>query len=95
MSTPSPRAMTSSGDGRPTGRRKRGGGEQSMVPDADFRSYYGMPVVKPSPWKADIPAYIFFGVLSAGRLSGSLSIRVMGHFLYVAWTYVRANRCPA
>jgi formate-dependent nitrite reductase membrane component NrfD len=37
-----------------------------MVPEADFRSYYGMPVVKPSPWKADIPAYIFFGGLSAG-----------------------------
>jgi formate-dependent nitrite reductase membrane component NrfD len=37
-----------------------------MVPEADFRSYYGMPVVKPSPWKADIPTYIFFGGLSAG-----------------------------
>jgi hypothetical protein len=66
MSTPSPRATTSSSDGQPTGRRKRGGAEQSMVPDADFRSYYGMPVVKPSPWKADIPTYIFFGGLSAG-----------------------------
>jgi formate-dependent nitrite reductase membrane component NrfD len=37
-----------------------------MVPEADFRSYYGMPVVKASPWGADIPAYIFFGGLSAG-----------------------------
>jgi hypothetical protein len=37
-----------------------------MVPEAEFTSYYGMPVVKPSPWKADIPAYIFFGGLSAG-----------------------------
>lgn len=52
--------------GTPRGRRRGGGGEQSMVPEADFRSYYGMPVVKPSPWKADIPAYIFFGGLSAG-----------------------------
>lgn len=52
--------------GRPGGRRRRGGAEQSMVPEADFRSYYGMPVVKPSPWKADIPTYIFFGGLSAG-----------------------------
>jgi hypothetical protein len=53
-------------DGTIQGRRPGGRGEQSMVPEADFRSYYGMPVVKPSPWKADIPAYIFFGGLSAG-----------------------------
>jgi formate-dependent nitrite reductase membrane component NrfD len=47
------------------GRRNRGG-EQSMVPEAEFRSYYGRPVVKPSPWEAEIPAYIFFGGLAAG-----------------------------
>jgi formate-dependent nitrite reductase membrane component NrfD len=66
MSAPGQTGTVGSRDGRPPGRRKRGGGEQSMVPEADFRSYYGMPVVKPSPWKADIPAYIFFGGLSAG-----------------------------
>jgi len=37
-----------------------------MVPDADFTSYYGRPVVKPSPWEADIPAYLFAGGLAAG-----------------------------
>ena len=37
-----------------------------MVPDATFTSYYGRPVVKPSPWESDIPAYLFLGGLAAG-----------------------------
>lgn len=47
-------------------RRRRGAGEQRMVPDADFTSYYGRPVVRPSPWTADIPAYLFLGGLAGG-----------------------------
>lgn len=35
-----------------------------MVPRATFTSYYGRPVVKPSPWEADIPAYFFLGGLA-------------------------------
>ncbi len=57
--------------------RKRGGGrrkgksgnrpdEHQMVPDATFTSYYGRPVVKASPWKADIPAYLFMGGVAGG-----------------------------
>src|SRR5487761_2138941 len=65
------------------GRRGRGGrggrGEQSMVPDAEFSSYYGRPVIKEPVWKnPDVPAYLFLGglagassVLAAGaQLSG-------------------------
>jgi formate-dependent nitrite reductase membrane component NrfD len=37
-----------------------------MVPEATFTSYYGRPVVKPSPWKADIPTYFFLGGAAAG-----------------------------
>lgn len=37
-----------------------------MVPDATFTSYYGRPIVKASPWQADIPAYFFMGGLAAG-----------------------------
>jgi formate-dependent nitrite reductase membrane component NrfD len=52
------------------GRRLRGGrrrrDEHQMVPDAVFTSYYGRPVVKASPWEADIPAYLFLGGLAAG-----------------------------
>ncbi len=44
----------------------RGRGEQSMVPPAEFTSYYGRPIVRPSPWEWDIPAYLFTGGLAAG-----------------------------
>jgi formate-dependent nitrite reductase membrane component NrfD len=37
-----------------------------MVPEAEFTSYYGRPVVKQSPWKKDIPIYLFAGGLAAG-----------------------------
>jgi Polysulphide reductase, NrfD len=40
--------------------------DRTMVPEAEFTSYYGRPVVKPSPWEADIPAYLFAGGLAAG-----------------------------
>jgi hypothetical protein len=57
--------QTVEGQGR---RRRRGGNraEMSMVPDAEFTSYYGRQIVKPSPWEADIPAYLFSGGLAAG-----------------------------
>lgn len=53
---------------RAGGRGGRGGrgGEWSMVPQAEFRSYYGRPIVKPVPWEHDIPAYLFSGGLAAG-----------------------------
>lgn len=48
-------------------RPRRGrGGERPMVPDAQFTSYYGRPVVKPAPWTSEIPAYLFLGGLAAG-----------------------------
>ncbi|SHF74305.1 Formate-dependent nitrite reductase, membrane component NrfD [Jatrophihabitans endophyticus] len=37
-----------------------------MVPDVEFTSYYGRPVVKVAPWTADIPAYLFLGGLAGG-----------------------------
>ncbi len=58
---------TQGGRGQRRGyRRGRGGGERSMVPPAQFTSYYGRPVLKPSPWESDIPAYLFLGGLAAG-----------------------------
>ena len=50
-----------------------------MVPDAEFTSYYGRPVIKEPVWRApDVPGYLFLGglagassVLAAGaQLSG-------------------------
>jgi hypothetical protein len=46
--------------------RHREGGERLVVPRADFRSYYGRPVLKAPVWKHDIPAYLFTGGLAAG-----------------------------
>ncbi|WP_205314555.1 NrfD/PsrC family molybdoenzyme membrane anchor subunit [Nocardioides houyundeii] len=51
---------------RPGGRRRHGPGVESVVPEAEFSSYYGRPIVKPAPWEADIPAYLFTGGLAAG-----------------------------
>lgn len=52
------------------GGKRRGGGrgraEQLMVPEAEFTSYYGRPIVKASPWELDIPAYLFLGGVAAG-----------------------------
>ena len=62
---PGREALTGSRGGKP--RRGGGGrGEQAMVPEAEFTSYYGRQIVKPSPWEADIPAYFFAGGLAAG-----------------------------
>ena len=42
------------------------GGDRLMVPDADFTSYYGRPIVKPAPWEKDIAYYLFSGGVAAG-----------------------------
>ena len=52
---------------RSVGRRRRGGADGApVVPDVEFTSYYGRPVVKKAPWEKDIPAYVFLGGLAAG-----------------------------
>lgn len=53
---------------RRRGRRRggRGGDGAPVVPDVEFTSYYGRPVVKASPWENDIPAYLFLGGLAGG-----------------------------
>ncbi|GGV39144.1 polysulfide reductase [Actinomadura cremea] len=63
-------------DGR-RGRRRGRRGERAMVPDAEFGSYYGMPILNPPVWKAaDIAAYFFLG-----GLAGAGSVLAAGsHF---------------
>jgi formate-dependent nitrite reductase membrane component NrfD len=58
-----------------TGRRKgRGRGEQPMVPDASFDSYYGRPVLNKPTWEArDIAGYFFLG-----GLAGASSVLAAG-----------------
>ena len=96
-------ALTGEGIRAPGGDfiRKRGGGrgEQSMVPPAEFTSYYGRNIVKPSPWKAEIPAYFFAGGVAAGSsllaagadLTGRDSLRRTGRLgAIVALTFSMA-----
>ncbi|WP_327299151.1 NrfD/PsrC family molybdoenzyme membrane anchor subunit [Streptomyces sp. NBC_01197] len=54
------------GGGRPRRRgRRRRKGEQLMVPEAEFTSYYGRPVIKAPRWKPlDIAGYFFLGGLA-------------------------------
>lgn len=56
-------------------RRRRGPGragaadgsrEMPMVPEAEFTSYYGRPVVKAPPWGHEIAAYLFLGGVAGG-----------------------------
>ena len=35
-----------------------------MVPEAEFSSYYGRPIIKPPVWGPEIPAYLFLGGLA-------------------------------
>jgi formate-dependent nitrite reductase membrane component NrfD len=48
--------------------KARGDGtrEELAVPRAEFRSYYGRPVLKPPVWEWKIPAYLFTGGLAGG-----------------------------
>lgn len=56
-------AGTAGTGGRRRGRRR--GGEELMVPRAEFGSYYGKPVIKPPSWSAlDIAGYFFLGGLA-------------------------------
>ncbi|MET0187906.1 MAG: NrfD/PsrC family molybdoenzyme membrane anchor subunit [Pseudonocardia sediminis] len=83
------------GDARPVGdgpgggrrRRKGGRGEALMVPDAEFRSYYDRPIIKPPVWKKpDVPAYLYLGgvagvsstLAALGDLTGRPSLRRVG-----------------
>ena len=59
-------ATTGVNVGRSRRRRGRGRrGEQPMVPDAEFTSYYGKPVINAPVWSVpDIPGYLFLGGLA-------------------------------
>ena len=49
-------------------------GEQAMVPDAEFTSYYGRPVLKEPSWHAlNVTGYLFLG-----GLAGASSVLAAG-----------------
>ncbi|MEZ0493677.1 NrfD/PsrC family molybdoenzyme membrane anchor subunit [Kineococcus sp. TBRC 1896] len=58
--------MGSRTGGNKDGRRRRRGDVNAVVPDAEFRSYYGRAVLKPPVWTHEIAYYLFSGGLAAG-----------------------------
>ncbi len=71
------RRRSEEGRSRLKGARRRAGAE-IMVPDAEFTSYYGRPVIKEPSWEApDVPGYLFLG-----GLAGASSVLAVGSQLF-------------
>ena len=61
------------------GRRRRRG-EQLVVPDVEFTSYYGRPVIKEPAWGApDVPGYLFLGGLAGASSVLAAGAQVSGY----------------
>ncbi|WP_432545934.1 NrfD/PsrC family molybdoenzyme membrane anchor subunit [Kineococcus sp. SYSU DK004] len=60
-------------------RRRRRGDVNAVVPEAEFRSYYGRAVLKPPVWKHDIAYYLFTGGLAAGTSMLAAVADLRGH----------------
>lgn len=63
------------------GRRggRRGRGEQEMVPEAEFRSYYGQPILNGPVWSStDIAGYLFLGGLAGASSAVGAAADVRG-----------------
>jgi formate-dependent nitrite reductase membrane component NrfD len=51
-----------------------------MVPRAEFRSYYGRPVLKPPVWKTpDVPGYLFLGGVAGASSVLAAFAQASGH----------------
>jgi formate-dependent nitrite reductase membrane component NrfD len=55
-------------------------GEKLMVPEAEFTSYYGRPVIKAPVWEAlDVPAYLFLGGLAGASSALAACAQAAGY----------------
>jgi hypothetical protein len=65
-------------------RRMRG----AVVPEAEFRSYYGRPIIKEPVWTWEVPCYFFAGGLAGASASLGLGARLAGNhrLARAAWT---------
>jgi formate-dependent nitrite reductase membrane component NrfD len=82
MTDPEPQVGTRPPQAPERRRRRRGGrsAEQAMVPDAEFTSYYGRPVIKEPVWKEpDVPAYLFLGGLAGASSVLAAGAQLSGH----------------
>jgi hypothetical protein len=54
--------------------------EQTMVPEAEARSYYGRAIVKEPVWNVpDVPGYLFLGGLAGASASMAAVAQLTGH----------------
>lgn len=54
--------------------------ERAMVPEAEFRSYYGRPVIKPPIWhEPHMPTYLYLGGLSGASSVMAAMATLSGH----------------
>ncbi|GAA1292542.1 polysulfide reductase [Planotetraspora silvatica] len=61
-------------------RAGRGGDPAVTVPEAEFRSYYGQPVLKPPVWhEPHMPVYLYLGGLSGASSVVAAAARFSGH----------------
>ncbi|MEV7008522.1 NrfD/PsrC family molybdoenzyme membrane anchor subunit [Streptosporangium sp. NPDC051022] len=55
-------------------------GEEAMVPEAEFRSYYGQPIIKPPVWhEPHMPSYLYLGGLSGAASLMAAAAGITGH----------------
>lgn len=55
-------------------------GEKLMVPEAEFTSYYGRPIIKAPVWEAkDVPAYLFLGGLAGASSALAACAQLSGY----------------
>ena len=80
---PPPQAATQArwrskaGMGRWVGARRR---EESRVPEAEFTSYYGRPVIREPVWEVrDVPGYLFLGGLAGASSALAASAEMAGY----------------
>jgi Polysulphide reductase, NrfD len=63
-------------DRRNGGRRRR---RDMMVPEAEFRSYYGRPVIKDPAWTIEVPWYFFAGGMAGASAPLAVAARMAGN----------------
>jgi hypothetical protein len=64
---------------RRDGGRRRSRVRGAMVPEAEFRSYYGRPILKEPVWTWEVPWYFFAGGLAGASASLGLGARLSGN----------------
>jgi hypothetical protein len=64
-----------------------------MVPEAEFRSYYGRPILKAPVWTWEVPWYFFVGGMAGASASLGLGARLAGNHRLArsAWTVAGAG----